>query len=513
MAIEKTFFSYSRDDSEFVLKLAKDLRAAGANIWLDQLDIVAGKRWDAEIETALQNSQGQLVILSPSSVESNNVMDEVSFALENGKVVIPIIYKECQIPFRLKRLQYIDFTGDYKTAFDRLLSALNLETPQNVKSTSGTEDENKLNEDKVSVEEKLRQESEAEESLWSKSKSENTVSSYRHYLTETKLGKYKDEANKQITNIEKEAELKRHKESEKENERIAKAVEKEQRTSEKNKIAKEASILSKKSYLKWAIPLAAIVIIIAIIVIISLPTEGKAWEKASEKNTIAAYISFLKAYPDGEHKSEASRIRNELIEDSLYKKAKNQNTIASYESYLSSTPLNTHKEEAQKSINQIKSNKEELRENNIWMKADSSDIIWVIRKYINDHQKSKYRINAEDKLADLYKNAGINDSTDFVVCKSISNKNPRGIASKFNKGATVYAWASVRAPKESGENIRFDWLNNLSESVYNDKRTVSYNPSGYRVYSQYKFNEEGKYEVRLYNSLNTLIGSQTFTIK
>ena len=44
MVTGKTFFSYSRDDSEFVLKLAKDLRAAGADVWLDQLDIGAGKR-------------------------------------------------------------------------------------------------------------------------------------------------------------------------------------------------------------------------------------------------------------------------------------------------------------------------------------------------------------------------------------------------------------------------------------------------------------------------------------
>ena len=42
MPDEPIFFSYSRTDSEFVLKLAKDLRKAGANIWLDQLDIKAG---------------------------------------------------------------------------------------------------------------------------------------------------------------------------------------------------------------------------------------------------------------------------------------------------------------------------------------------------------------------------------------------------------------------------------------------------------------------------------------
>jgi hypothetical protein len=43
------FFSYSRQDSEFVLRLAKDLREAGAAIWLDQLDIEPGQRWDTTV--------------------------------------------------------------------------------------------------------------------------------------------------------------------------------------------------------------------------------------------------------------------------------------------------------------------------------------------------------------------------------------------------------------------------------------------------------------------------------
>lgn len=34
-----TFISYSRVNSEFVVRLAKDLKAAGFDVWLDQLDI------------------------------------------------------------------------------------------------------------------------------------------------------------------------------------------------------------------------------------------------------------------------------------------------------------------------------------------------------------------------------------------------------------------------------------------------------------------------------------------
>lgn len=112
MTDETIFFSYSRADSAFVLKLAKDLRDNGADVWLDQLDIKAGSHWDSSIEQALAASSRLIVVLSKASVASNNVMDEVSYALESGKTVIPVLLNECTPPFRLRRLQRIDFTGD-----------------------------------------------------------------------------------------------------------------------------------------------------------------------------------------------------------------------------------------------------------------------------------------------------------------------------------------------------------------------------------------------------------------
>ena len=51
---QEIFVSYSRDDQDFVLKLARDLQSAGANIWLDQLNIEAGQPWDDVVENALE---------------------------------------------------------------------------------------------------------------------------------------------------------------------------------------------------------------------------------------------------------------------------------------------------------------------------------------------------------------------------------------------------------------------------------------------------------------------------
>jgi hypothetical protein len=118
------FFSYSWDDSSFVVRLARDLKAAGANVWLDQLDIIPGQRWDRTIEDALKNCPRLIVILSPTSVESTNVMDKVSFALEEHKIVIPVIYRDCVIPFRLRHLQYVDFKQVYAYGLKELLKVL-----------------------------------------------------------------------------------------------------------------------------------------------------------------------------------------------------------------------------------------------------------------------------------------------------------------------------------------------------------------------------------------------------
>jgi parallel beta-helix repeat protein len=118
------FFSYARTDAADALRLAADLKKAGANVWLDQVDIPPGRPWDREVEHALRVCDEMLLILSPASVDSVNVMDEVSFALQQRKTVIPLLFQECQIPLRLHRLQYIDFRSDYEDGLRRLLRSL-----------------------------------------------------------------------------------------------------------------------------------------------------------------------------------------------------------------------------------------------------------------------------------------------------------------------------------------------------------------------------------------------------
>lgn len=132
--MEQLFFSYSRADSDFVLKLAKDMRSAGANLWIDQLDIAPGDRWDRAVEEALGAAPCLAVILSPELVVSQNVMDEVSLAFDEQKKILPILFRKCNIPFRLRRLQYVDFTANYDAGLAELLGAIKVQQKTDVQA-------------------------------------------------------------------------------------------------------------------------------------------------------------------------------------------------------------------------------------------------------------------------------------------------------------------------------------------------------------------------------------------
>lgn len=118
------FVSYSRRDQEFALRLAVDLRAAGAAIWMDQADIRPSDRWDRTIEAAVRDCIGLVLVLSPNSAASDNVLDEVAVALDAGKPVIPVLIETCQIPLRLARVQQIDARDDYASAVAQCRAAM-----------------------------------------------------------------------------------------------------------------------------------------------------------------------------------------------------------------------------------------------------------------------------------------------------------------------------------------------------------------------------------------------------
>ncbi|RMA64285.1 toll/interleukin-1 receptor domain-containing protein [Ulvibacter antarcticus] len=122
MSKPKIFVSYSRADTEYVSKLVVDLRAKGFDVWFDK-NIVGGNEWDNTLEAEIQKSDVMVLILSAASVASENVKDEMSYAMSLDKSVNPIKIEECTIPMRLARKQYTDFTVmGYEQGITRLVN-------------------------------------------------------------------------------------------------------------------------------------------------------------------------------------------------------------------------------------------------------------------------------------------------------------------------------------------------------------------------------------------------------
>ncbi len=106
----RTFLSYSRANKDFAVKLARELKSEGFAVWLDQLDIPPGSRWDVEVEKALTDCEIFMIIITQASIVSDNVLDEIGYAIDNGKRFLPVLLEKCNVPLRLRRFQYVDFT-------------------------------------------------------------------------------------------------------------------------------------------------------------------------------------------------------------------------------------------------------------------------------------------------------------------------------------------------------------------------------------------------------------------
>jgi hypothetical protein len=123
------FICYAREDSNFVLKLAANLKGRGVPVWLDQWDIPLGANWNATIDDAIYSSEHFLIVLSPNSVGSNEVSGELLLALKNKKHVVPVLYQSCRIPRQLLPIQRADFTScspDDDTTLNDILRALGI---------------------------------------------------------------------------------------------------------------------------------------------------------------------------------------------------------------------------------------------------------------------------------------------------------------------------------------------------------------------------------------------------
>jgi hypothetical protein len=121
----QVLISYSRKDLAFVERLAKDLQAAGLEVWYDLSGLEGGTRWGQEIQSAIQRCQIFVVVLSPNSIDSEWVEKEFMYANSLKRKIIPLLYQPCETPMWFINLHFIDVQGsNYDSHFWVILKAM-----------------------------------------------------------------------------------------------------------------------------------------------------------------------------------------------------------------------------------------------------------------------------------------------------------------------------------------------------------------------------------------------------
>jgi hypothetical protein len=82
------FVCYAHDERKIVLEQIGWLREQGFDIWFDEA-IEAGNRWSEDLARAVEGCAAVLFFLSPRSATSRYCLDEIHFALECGRPIVP----------------------------------------------------------------------------------------------------------------------------------------------------------------------------------------------------------------------------------------------------------------------------------------------------------------------------------------------------------------------------------------------------------------------------------------
>lgn len=128
------FLSHAHEDRSFVRRLARDLRAGGIRVWVDEAEMGVGDSLLDKITGAISEMDYLGVVVSRHSARSDWVKREVEIAL-SGEVagqdvkVLPLLLRGGQLPEALVGKTYADFTSEltYASSVERLLVRLGVQ--------------------------------------------------------------------------------------------------------------------------------------------------------------------------------------------------------------------------------------------------------------------------------------------------------------------------------------------------------------------------------------------------
>lgn len=128
------FISYAKKDTrKLALRLYQMLNATlGFTAWMDET-LEPGKSWARSIEKEIDRADYVVVLLSPdlNRPEEDNqsrsfVLNEIDYAQQIGKTIIPLMAQRTWQPIQIAGLEYIDLTANETAGLQRLMKRLGM---------------------------------------------------------------------------------------------------------------------------------------------------------------------------------------------------------------------------------------------------------------------------------------------------------------------------------------------------------------------------------------------------
>jgi hypothetical protein len=107
------FFSFSESDIKTKDAVLQALSRKSLTAWTHKRDIKKGSEFDKAIEEGIERADNIIFFVSPSSVNSQWCLKELTYAKSLNKRIIPLLIEPTQnLPEQIFGLQYIDFTDN-----------------------------------------------------------------------------------------------------------------------------------------------------------------------------------------------------------------------------------------------------------------------------------------------------------------------------------------------------------------------------------------------------------------
>lgn len=110
------FISYAHEDSALVDELCNRLSAAGMQFFRDTKEILWGGSISSDVQQALEQAGGVVVVVSPASVKSQWVPYEIGYATALRKPILPFLtHPSIDLPGYLADLRFITDLDQIRT--------------------------------------------------------------------------------------------------------------------------------------------------------------------------------------------------------------------------------------------------------------------------------------------------------------------------------------------------------------------------------------------------------------